>query len=116
MSLLKLPSSRHYWSTSVGQEFASNSMTCNRWDSIKLFLHFNNNEEMKSPGEAGFDKLLKVRPLRLLVVPKEEHLAVDEQIIPTKFRHHLKQYNPAKPHKYVFIPEEAPTLRLYTLE
>ncbi|CAG9577520.1 unnamed protein product [Danaus chrysippus] len=37
---------------------------------------------------------------RLMLVPKEEFLAVDEQIIPTKCRHELKQYNPAKPHKW----------------
>ncbi|XP_044765379.1 uncharacterized protein LOC123321713 [Coccinella septempunctata] len=39
---------------------------------------------------------------RWLLVPKEEHLAVDEQIIPTKAQSTLKQYNPKKPHK-VFV-------------
>ncbi|KAG5881017.1 hypothetical protein JTB14_016755 [Gonioctena quinquepunctata] len=33
-------------------------------------------------------------------VPKEEFFVVDEQIIPTKCRNQLKQYNPAKPHKW----------------
>lgn len=33
-------------------------------------------------------------------IPKEEHLSVDEQIIPTKSRTSLKQYNPKKPHKW----------------
>lgn len=108
MSLLKLPSSRHYWNTFIGQEFVRSTMSCNRWESIKRFLHFNNNENLKPPGEPGFDKLFKIRPLlekireRLLLVPKEEHLVVDEQIIPTKCRHQLKQYNPAKPHKWGF--------------
>ncbi|CAG4946695.1 unnamed protein product [Parnassius apollo] len=57
-------------------------------------------------GSPGHDKLFKVLPLldgirqQLLLVPKEEYLAVDEQIIPTKVRHDLKQYNPAKPHKW----------------
>ncbi|XP_050328491.1 piggyBac transposable element-derived protein 4-like [Bactrocera neohumeralis] len=108
MSLMKLPSSRHYWDTTVGQEFVRTIMTCNRWENIKRFLHFNNNEDMKSPGEDGFDKLFKVRPLlnkireKVLLIPKEEQLVVDEQIIPTKCRHHLKQYIPAKPHKWGF--------------
>lgn len=108
MSLLKLPSSRHYWNTSIGQEFVRSTMTCNRWEAIKRFLHFNNNATIRSPGETGFDKLFKIRPLlskireQLLLIPKEEFLAVDEQIIPTKCRHHLKQYNPAKPHKWGF--------------
>ncbi|XP_049304617.1 piggyBac transposable element-derived protein 1-like [Bactrocera dorsalis] len=108
MSLMKLPSSRHYWDTTVGQEFVRTIMTCNRWENIKRFLHFNNNENMKSPGEDGFDKLFKVRPLlnkireNILLIPKEEQLVVDEQIIPTKCRHHLKQYIPVKPHKWGF--------------
>lgn len=63
MSLLKLPSSRHYWNTSIGQEFVRSTMTCNRWEAIKRFLHFNNNATIRSPGETGFDKLFKIRPL-----------------------------------------------------
>ncbi|CAH2102738.1 unnamed protein product [Euphydryas editha] len=73
---------------------------------IKRHLHFNNNNDFKPVGTPGHDKLFKIRPLidkvreRLLLTPKEEYLAVDEQIIPTKARHQLKQYNPAKPHKW----------------
>lgn len=37
---------------------------------------------------------------RFRIIPKEEHVAVDEQIMPTKARTSLKQYNPAKPHKW----------------
>lgn len=84
MSLLKLPSSTLYCNKTIGQEFIYNTMTCNRWETIKRFLHFNNNEDMKLAGEAGFDKLFKIRPVldkicnQLLLVPKEEHLVVDE--------------------------------------
>ncbi|CAG9575399.1 unnamed protein product [Danaus chrysippus] len=62
--------------------------------------------DFKPPGTQGHDKLFKIRPLidklreRLLLIPKEEYLAVDEQIIPAKDRHQLKQYNQAKPHKW----------------
>ncbi|XP_008552076.1 piggyBac transposable element-derived protein 3-like [Microplitis demolitor] len=106
MSCVKLPSTRLYWSKHVGQQQVYETMTCNRFDAIKKNLHFNNNENFKSRGTDGHDKLFKVRPLldkireRLLLVPKEEYLAVDEQIIPTKCRHEIKQYNPAKPHKW----------------
>ena len=108
MSLVQLPSSRLYWNSTLGQEIIYGTMSCNRWETIKRFLHFNNNNDMKLAGEAGFDKLFKIRPVldkirnQLLLVPKEEHLVVDEQIIPTKCHHHLKQYNPAKPHKWGF--------------
>ncbi|KAJ8868205.1 hypothetical protein PR048_032014, partial [Dryococelus australis] len=33
-------------------------------------------------------------------IPMAETLAVDEQICPTKGRHHLKQFMPSKPHKW----------------
>lgn len=61
---------------------------------------------MLTRDDPGFDKAFKIRPIldRLRnifqTVPKEEHLCVDEQIIPTKARTSLKQYNPAKPHKW----------------
>ncbi|GJQ84042.1 hypothetical protein Trydic_g10506 [Trypoxylus dichotomus] len=54
----------------------------------------------------GHDKLHKIRPLltalrnRLLLLPNEEYLAVDKQIILTKARSTLKQYYPKKPHKW----------------
>ena len=52
------------------------------------------------------DKLHKLCPVidsineRLRLVPIEECLAVDEQIIPFKGKSSLKQYNPKKPHKW----------------
>ena len=62
MSLVQLPSSGLYWNTAVGQEFIRGTMSCNRWETIKRFLHFNNNENMKMPCEFGFEKLFKIRP------------------------------------------------------
>ncbi|CAK1592174.1 unnamed protein product [Parnassius mnemosyne] len=105
-SLVHLPSTRMYWSNNIGQHQVNSIMTCNKFEMIKRHLHFNNNEDFKPPGTQSHDKLFKIRPLieklreRLLLIPKEEYLAVDEQIIPTKARHQLKQYNPAKPHKW----------------
>ncbi|KAG5875212.1 hypothetical protein JTB14_021116 [Gonioctena quinquepunctata] len=59
-------------------------------------------DNMNEPGSIiknEMEQFLGIRQ-RLLLVPKEEFLAVDEQIIPTKCRNQLKQYNPAKPHKW----------------
>ncbi|KAJ8943326.1 hypothetical protein NQ314_009786 [Rhamnusium bicolor] len=90
----------------------SRAVTCNRFEEIKIFLHFKDNGVEAKYGEPGYDKLFKIRPLldkireRFLLVPNEEHMAVHEQIIPTKARSSLKQYNPKKPHKWgykVFI-------------
>lgn len=77
-SLDQLPSSRLYWNTTVGQEFVRGTMTYNCQKTINRFcLHFNSNDDWKSPGEAGFDLLFKT--------------AI-----------YLKQYNSAKPHKLGF--------------
>lgn len=106
MSLVKLPAARKYWETGTAQQEVYETMTCNRWDAIKKYLHFNDNSNFKPRGSEGYDKLYKIRPLldkikdRLALIPKEEYLAVDEQIIPTKARQEIKQYNPAKPHKW----------------
>lgn len=106
MSIIQLPSTRSYWNSSLEFGKISGAMTCNRFEEIKRYLHFNDNTLQIPHGQPGFDKLFKIRPFlqkfreRLLLVPKEEHLAVDEQIIPTKARSSLKQYNPKKPHKW----------------
>ncbi|XP_057338431.1 piggyBac transposable element-derived protein 3-like [Microplitis mediator] len=106
MSCVKLPAARMYWTKHVGQPQVYDVMTCNRFEAIKRFLHFNNNENFIPRDKDGHDKLFKIRRIldmirkRLMLVPKEEFLSVDEQIIPTKCRHELKQYNPAKPNKW----------------
>lgn len=63
---------------------------------------------MPSPKDDNFDKLYKVRPLiaeiqkSLTMVPQEEYNCVDEQIIPFKGRHTLKQYVKNKQHNWGF--------------
>lgn len=90
MSIVKLPAARLYWNATIGQAQVYEIMTCNRFEAIKQHLHFNDNDGFIPKGQPGHDKLFKVRPLlegirkQLLLVPKEEQKAVDEQIIPTK--------------------------------
>lgn len=106
MSIIQLPATRNYWSQSIGHPAVSEVMNCNRWEEIKRYIHFCDNSQSVPRSDPNHDKLFKVRPLlnafreRLLQVPKEQFLAVDEQIIPTKSRSSLKQYNPKKPHKW----------------
>ncbi|XP_050527792.1 piggyBac transposable element-derived protein 3-like [Daktulosphaira vitifoliae] len=105
MSIVHLPSTRHYWGE-LGIPSIYNVMPLNRFEEIKRFLHFNDNLNLPNNTNNNYDKLFKVRPLIDAVrtictsIPKEEYLAVDEQIIPTKSRSSLKQYNPKKPHKW----------------
>ncbi|PSN38182.1 hypothetical protein C0J52_15046 [Blattella germanica] len=108
MSIIQLPATRHYWNSYLGHPAVNEVMSCNRWEEIKRFIHFCDNSNSVPASSPNHDKLFKIRPLldklreRLLLVPKEEFLAVDEQIIPTKCRSSLKQYNPKKPHKWGF--------------
>lgn len=108
MSIIQLPATRHYWCGYLGHPTINEVISCNRWEEIKRYIHFCDNSKFVSAGEPNHDKLFKIRPLlnrlreRLLLVPKEEFLAVDEQIIPTKARSSIKQYNPKKPHKWGF--------------
>ena len=101
MSVIKLPSTRDYWSSKLSVSCVSDLMGVNIFKEIKRFMHFNYNCVKNVD-----DKLHKLRPVidnineRLRLVPIEECLAVDEQIIPFKGKSSLKQYNPKKPHKW----------------
>jgi hypothetical protein len=90
LSIIILPATRRDWSRSLGHPVVYEIMSCNRWEEIKLFIHFNDNTNFIPAGQNGHDILHKIRPLiekvheKLLLAPKEEYLAVVEQIIPTK--------------------------------
>jgi len=100
MSINRFSSCRNYWSIRFRVNYVADVMTYNSFAKIKRFLHFSNNELSTD------DRLVKVRPVvdmlrrRFQLVPFEEHLSIDEQIIPFKGRHGLKQYMPKKPHKW----------------
>ncbi|KAK2710077.1 hypothetical protein QYM36_013676 [Artemia franciscana] len=99
-------------------------MSRDRFEQIKKYLHFNDNLTQKPRGDPGHDKIHKVRPLiemirdNFMKIPPEEHQAVDEQIVPTKQRISLKQYNPKKPHKwgYKFISRAGESGFVYDFE
>ncbi|KAK2718985.1 hypothetical protein QYM36_006112 [Artemia franciscana] len=109
--IVKMPSYRSYWSNETRYPVIADAMSRDRFEQIKKYLHFNDNLTQKPRGDPGHDKIHKVRPLiemirdNFMKIPPEEHQAVDEQIVPTKQRISLKQYNPKKPHKwgYKFI-------------
>lgn len=106
MSIMHFPTTRHYWNSSTGFTPISHVITCNRFEELKRFLRFTNNEHALPIDDPSYDKLQRIRPLidkirdRLLTLPREEYLAIDEQVIPTKARTSLKNYNPKKPHKW----------------
>jgi len=99
MSLVKLSYTRN-WSADFRIPQVADTMTLNRYEELKRFLHF------ADMSETGDDRITKIRPLveklrkRYKKVPMEEHISVDEQIVPFKGRSCLRQYNPKKPHKW----------------
>lgn len=99
---------RMHWNPNVGNSIIKDTLTINEFEKIREFLHFNDNTSQKHFGEPGFDKLHKLRPVinelreRFRSIPLEENLSLDEQMCPTKARHHMRQYLPAKPKKHGF--------------
>lgn len=81
-------------------------MSVDKFKEIKHFIDFNDNSKLPEKNNSDYDKLFKVMSLCSQIqniigsIPKEEYLAVDKQIIPTKSRTSLKQYNHKNPHKW----------------
>ncbi|XP_018020808.1 piggyBac transposable element-derived protein 3-like [Hyalella azteca] len=104
--IIKVPSYRTYWKKGLQLAAISDIMSRDKFEEIKRYIHFNDNTQQKTRDDPDFDKLFKIRPIIESIrtncrkVSQEEHQVVDEQIIPTKARISLKQYNPKKPHKW----------------
>lgn len=108
MGIVKMPNTRMYWSSHSRYSPVADVMSRNRFEQLRKYLHFTNNDDQKSSGHPEYDKLFKVRPLlnrlkeKMAELPPEERHSVDEQIIPFKGRSYLKQYLRNKPHKWGF--------------
>nr|CAH7720120.1 unnamed protein product [Callosobruchus chinensis] len=104
MSIYGLPNARMYWQKETEVNRVSECLSRNRWEQIKSNLHFNDNATHNNSTE----KLFKLRPFLDSVVkkfneiPMTEKMCVDEQMIPFKGRHSLKQYLKSKPKKWGF--------------
>ena len=93
-----------YWSTLLIYKnvIASNTMSRNRFQELLRNIQFADNEII-----AQCDRLDKIQPLIRLVHEKfqdmyilEEHIVVDESLIPWRGRLVFRQYLPSKAHKY----------------
>ncbi|KAJ8957329.1 hypothetical protein NQ314_006579 [Rhamnusium bicolor] len=84
MSLVHLPNVRSFWSEELGFDKVKNTITCNRYEKIRQFLHFNNNETMIPRNNPGYDRLHKIRPFidslnkNFRSIPLEHCLSIDE--------------------------------------
>lgn len=106
ISIMRNDSIRDYWSDTIGNEFVKNTMSINTFERIRASLHFNDKEKEIPRGQPSHDKLYKIRPVinsllkTFSSIPMDESLSIDEQMCPTKVRHHLRQYIQNKPHKW----------------
>lgn len=108
MTYIKYPAYRMYWSSiaGLGLGIIANTMALKRYEEIKRYLHFINNDEIQNNNK---DSFVKVRPfLNILAetfssaATPSQYLAIDEMIIPFKGRNRSKQYIKSKPKKWGF--------------
>ncbi|KDR17055.1 PiggyBac transposable element-derived protein 3 [Zootermopsis nevadensis] len=101
MGYHKLPS----WSTSedLGIPLIRKALSHDRFDSILMHLHVNDNSQMTGKKT---DKLYKIRPLVTAlndnfpnIYKGTRELSIDESVNLFKGRSSIKQYNPMKPIK-----------------
>lgn len=106
MSLFGLPATRMFWSNSSRISHVADVMPLARWEAIKKFLHFSDNNCQPMRDMADYDELYKIRPFlnhiltKLKQLPMRETLSVDEQMVPFKGKSRIKQYLPSKPRKW----------------
>lgn len=104
--IVRVPSYKMYWQQSTRFAPIADTMSRNRFDKLRNFMHINDNSKMIPTDNPNHDKLFKVRPFlesfleNIKKIEPEEHNAVDEMIIPFKGRSKLKQYIKNKPHKW----------------
>ena len=109
MDIHTLPELRHYWSSDnlLGVPAVANLITKTRFKKLTEKIHCNDNTKAVPRGEAGYDRLHKLRPvidalnshLKEVYIPSSV-MAVDESMVPFKGRSSMKQYMLMKPVKH----------------
>ncbi|CAH1981734.1 unnamed protein product [Acanthoscelides obtectus] len=108
MGLKKSPSYRDYWSSfpEFRDAYISSLMPVKRFSWLLSNIHLNDNAIIPKKGEAGYDKLYKLRPLLTALSQNFERcmnptreVSIHESMIKYKGRSSLKQYLPKKPIK-----------------
>ncbi|KAF2891680.1 hypothetical protein ILUMI_14493 [Ignelater luminosus] len=81
MSLIKQNSSRNYWSSATRTPQIAEVISVNRFEELKRFLHFSNNEELQKKTDKIQPLLDQIKTIAHKIL-QEQYLSVDEQIIP----------------------------------
>ncbi|XP_023312460.1 piggyBac transposable element-derived protein 3-like, partial [Anoplophora glabripennis] len=104
MGVIKMPSYCDYWSNNLRYSKIADIMTLKRFQQIRRFLHFVNNEDVNQ------DRYFKIRPFldiirnNCLSMPQERRFSIDEMMIPYKgtMAGSRRQYIKNKPKKWGF--------------
>lgn len=108
MGIHRLPDATDYWSQNhlLGVPCISKCMPVTRFKALLRCLHLNDNSTALRPGQPGFDKLHKLRPLydtlhKNCSTKYKAHRenSVDEAMVIFKGKSSFKQYMPSKPVK-----------------
>ena len=100
-----LPSIRDYWSTEsdLGVPYVAKVMPLKQFEKICSYLHFNDNNLMKSKSDPGHDKTFKVRPVLdhfnafVAAMAPWQFQSIDEHMIKCNGHNILRQYVKEKP-------------------
>ncbi|GBP51058.1 PiggyBac transposable element-derived protein 1 [Eumeta japonica] len=106
LSMQEVEHVRSYWHSKFGYDPVRSTMPVNRFEMIRSYLHFNDNNKHHPRDHSDHDRLHKIRPVieqlntTFSLVAIDQRLSIDEQMCSTKIAHFLKQYLPNKPHKW----------------
>lgn len=109
MTYIHYPRLRMYWSSVRALRFdlIADAISVNRFEEIQRYLHFVDNENILDDDKQN--RFWKLKPIIDSLhdsfhkgQENEEHLAIDEMMIPFKGKHSAKQYIKNKPKKWGF--------------
>lgn len=101
---VQIPRKRMYWENNPDcrNEAISSAMPRNRFDEILKYLHLSDNQNLNRD-----DKFAKIRPVFsainerfLRMFPQQQHLSIDESMIPYFGKHGAKQFIRGKPIRF----------------
>ena len=109
MGVVNMPQLNMYWADSTRYPQIADIISRNQFHEVSANLHFADNGQITLDREnPAYDRLAKIRPFLesirgcCLQIEQEEMQSIDEEMIPFKGKHNLKQYLPKKPIKWGF--------------
>ena len=109
MGVVNMPQLNMYWADSTRYPQIADIISRNQFHEVSANLHFADNGQITLDREnPAYDRLAKIRPFLesirgcCLQIEQEEMQSIDEEMIPFKGKHNLKQYLAKKPNKWGF--------------